>query len=226
MIPLHSFFTKRDIMRKNTNVLGKKFNMLTALSFDNDKKKRNLLCRCDCGKLYYTDTWSLTSNHIKSCGCQRYTHARITGKQRHNWQGYESISKSFICNCIYSAKTKKLPFNLTIKYIWDLYIKQNMLCAITKLPIQFCGEKIESYKPKFCSVSIDRIDNNKGYIEGNIRLVHKIVNIMKNEIPDDIFIYMCHMVTEHNKLTNPTINNFIFHKRSLVKKRNKERVGV
>jgi len=48
-------------------------------------------------------------------------------------------------------------------------------------------------------VSLDRIDNNKGYIKRNIQLVHKDVNFMKYVHVQKYFIKMCKLVAEKFK---------------------------
>ena len=48
------------------------------------------------------------------------------------------------------------------------------------------------------TMSLDRIDNNKGYIEENVQWVHKDINMMKRIYSQDYFIYMCKLVAECN----------------------------
>jgi hypothetical protein len=66
--------------------------------------------------------------------------------------------------------------NLNAEIIYEIYLKQNGLCAITK-------EKMTNIAGKgkvTTNISIDRIDSNKKYEIENIQLVCYIVNIMKN----------------------------------------------
>ena len=42
--------------------------------------------------------------------------------------------------------------------------------------------------------SLDRVDSKKGYIKGNIQWVHKTVNLMKSNIPQEIFLSFCKQV--------------------------------
>lgn len=46
------------------------------------------------------------------------------------------------------------------------------------------------------SPSIDRIDNRKGYVEGNCRLVCFIANLGRNDFTDAEFIEVCEAVAE------------------------------
>lgn len=49
------------------------------------------------------------------------------------------------------------------------------------------------------TISLDRIDSTKGYIEGNVQWVHKSVNIMKSTLTQEQFINFCKLVAENNK---------------------------
>ena len=48
------------------------------------------------------------------------------------------------------------------------------------------------------TASVDRVDNTKGYVTTNIQWVHKDINYMKQEYPQDYFKQLCKLVTEHN----------------------------
>jgi len=41
------------------------------------------------------------------------------------------------------------------------------------------------------TASLDRIDSSKGYIEGNVQWVHKMVNMSKQQYTQEEFINMC-----------------------------------
>jgi hypothetical protein len=51
------------------------------------------------------------------------------------------------------------------------------------------------------SASLDRFDPQQEYIMGNLRWVHKEVNRMKWELPQDRFIEICPKVTKHHEQT-------------------------
>ena len=64
---------------------------------------------------------------------------------------------------------RKIEFNLTIEYLWNLYITQNRKCAIT-------GDEL----PNILEASLDRIDSYKGYKEGNVQWVTVQANKCKH----------------------------------------------
>jgi hypothetical protein len=83
-----------------------------------------------------------------------------------------------------------------------VYDKQGKICALTSLPIGWGKHEHSPRKTgrrNTYSVSIDRIDSNKPYIEENIQLVHKHVNTMKQKLPMKEFVHFCKLVYLTNK---------------------------
>jgi hypothetical protein len=90
-------------------------------------------------------------------------------------------------------KSRTLPFEISMNYVWELYKKQNGICALS-------GVKLSmplSHRDKSYTASLDRIDSSKGYIEGNVQWVHKDVNIMKQDLPDEVFVDWCKKISYH-----------------------------
>ena len=93
-----------------------------------------------------------------------------------------------------SAKARGLEFNLTDEHIWSVFTKQNGKCAYTGVDLNFSkkGYKTQS------TASIDRIDNSKGYIIGNIQWVHTVINRIKWSMEEYDFINWCKLVAYNN----------------------------
>jgi len=81
--------------------------------------------------------------------------------------------------------SRGLFWDLEPQDIIDLFEQQNGLCALTNWPITW------SEKGLTATVSIDRIDSSEGYIKGNVQLLHKDVNMAKQQYSQDYFIEMC-----------------------------------
>ena len=77
-------------------------------------------------------------------------------------------------------------------YIAKLLIDQNYKCAHTG--IHMTWENNSPYK-----VSPDRIDNNKGYVRGNIRLTCWQANCARGRYHDEHFKTMCAHAALHNQ---------------------------
>jgi hypothetical protein len=112
-------------------------------------------------------------------------------------RGHHAIPMRFFHSVKYSANKRNLIFQITIDDIWEKYEEQNGLCAMTKRPIFF--KKIKE-KQNGQTVSVDRIDNNKGYTKDNIWLVHKDVNIMKNSHSLEQLYELCELIIKNKPL--------------------------
>jgi hypothetical protein len=184
-----------NIIRKpkfDKNLLNKKIGMLKVIQIveqNNSRRKGKWLCKCDCGnQIIVTDRWLRECKNNISCGCH---HKKI--KSELYFKGYKDISKTFFSAIKRNAYRRQLDFNVTIKQLWKLYLKQNKKCSISGLDI-----KIAQYGSDKNTASLDRIDSNKGYVKGNIQWVHKDINLMKGSFIDKYYIDMCKIVYENN----------------------------
>ena len=72
------------------------------------------------------------------------------------------------------ALIKNIEFNLDAQDIWDAW-PQDLKCPILK--IELITGRVDLYN----SPSLDRIDNNKGYVKGNVIIVCFRANCIKND---------------------------------------------
>ncbi len=101
---------------------------------------------------------------------------------------YEDIPVAWFNGKLRRAKQRDYEFTITIEEIWDIYIAQDKVCALSGVPISFND-----------TASLDRIDNAVGYVRENIQIVHKDINYMKYIYSQDYFIKMCNLVaSKHN----------------------------
>lgn len=151
-------------------------------------------CLCDCGTRVIRGHDYLKNTPSPSCGC---THRKQwKAEQCPRWKGCGELSGAYFSRTIKSAKRRGIEFRLSINQLWQLFVAQEGKCALTGLPLRFgrYEDRIPEYRQ---TASLDRIDSEKGYIQGNVWWVHKDVNLMKNELTLERFVEVCRLVTEH-----------------------------
>lgn len=192
-------FAKRhniDLNRKSSgghNVkdeTGNKYGNLVAIKRDSSVNSNlaHWVCKCICGNTCTARGADLRQGKIKTCGCR-------TGiKTKRNWQGFGKISKTYWSSLVRNAKSRKIELKITPKDIENLYDKQDGKCYYTGIPI--------SLQVSDHTASIDRINNDRGYIKGNICWAHKNINRMKSSFSKEDFILLCKQVANYDNTTD------------------------
>lgn len=112
-------------------------------------------------------------------------------------KGSNKICITFFKKIKTNALKRNLEFNLDIDYLYNLYLKQNKKCILTGVDINIVDAAVRlNYRSN--TASLDRIDNNKGYIKNNVRWIHKNLNQIKSDFSDEELIYICHLVARFN----------------------------
>jgi len=189
--------TGKPKRRKNKLQPNQTISYLTLLETLKIKGRQHWSCECVCGKILTRREDYLhkciRNQYMCSCGCQRTS--KRTGQNSSTWQGYGKISGYYFTTIKNRAIKKGLSCTITIQQIWDLFLKQNQKCALSGIDIQIA----ESRRTKeIMTASLDRIDSSKGYTIDNVQWVHKDINTMKNNIPQNQFIHWCQLVSQHN----------------------------
>ena len=144
-----------------------------------------------CGiKQYYSTKYELARairNNSVCISCHNKSGKNNKGKYKEIPISWFEIKKR-------KALEKGREFEFDIKYIWSIYIKQGRKCALSGLPLDFNVDTDNGM------VSIDRINNDKGYIKRNIQLLHKDVNYAKWTFSQKDFIKICNLVAQNHKL--------------------------
>ncbi len=165
----------------------KKLTLMSAFTKVYEKHK----IKCFCGKIFSSVLNSIFYGNKISCGC---LNKNIKGKLNCMYNGYEDLSGQYFSRLKIGAKRcgRDMPFLITKKYIWELFLRQNKKCSLSGIDL-FLDPSNSSKQ----TASLDRIDSNKGYIEGNVQWVHKRINIMKLDDSDKDFIKWCEMIVKH-----------------------------
>lgn len=107
---------------------------------------------------------------------------------------YQANDLSFFLSNLLSktkhrAKNKGIEFDLSVFYIANRLIQINCMCELT-------GQVLTHEHNQPNTLSIDRIDSNKGYTKDNVQIVTYMANTAKNKWAQKDFITMCKMVVE------------------------------
>lgn len=188
---IFDYFKKFNIQkvrrqRDLTNQIFSRWKVLRKTGFKHGGKDY-YECMCDCGQIKEIEGSSLTSGLSKSCGCIKY-----------NYKGYEELSGTYWRKIQKTAACRSLEFSITIEQAWDLFLKQDKKCALSKIPINLVKNHNRAF---FQTASLDRIDSSKGYVLENVQWVHKRINLMKGSLNQEEFIWWCNIINKTNKVT-------------------------
>lgn len=158
--------------------LGQRFNRLTVVeaaptrTSPKGKKNKFWKCLCDCGGVSEASTHSLRSGHKKSCGCL----AEETRKRgRKNAQGETGFQAKL---SLYKTCARKRGYSwaLSDEDARCLMLGSCYYCGRSKTQTSGAGWTTFKY------VGIDRVDNTKGYVTGNVVSCCSTCNYMKREM--------------------------------------------
>lgn len=175
---------------KKESLVGRTKGKLTVINLLEERKgtQRLWLCQCECGSFTKRTTGEFNSragHSSMSCGCTLL----VEGSQNPHWKGFGDISSTYWSRTKFRAESKKFEFSLTIEEAWYIFLAQEGLCNLSGIPIKLGS-------PSKTTASLDRIDNSKGYLEGNVQWVHKDINRMKNVHDQSYFIELCKAVAK------------------------------
>lgn len=143
----------------------------------------------------HTDEWydSLDENTTKQCStCQKVKTVDNFSKHRKQADGFNYQCRQCVKEHNYKrginlnfhksrAKRNGLEFNITYE---DVFLPE--YCPILNIKLDYGADKSNSNSP-----SIDRIDNTKGYIKGNIIVMSRLANAMKSSASFDELELFC-----------------------------------
>ena len=160
---------KGIISHRREDLTGSTFGRLRVLAL-NGKRGKQLLwdCVCSCGTPVRAVSVDLKHGHKKSCGCLR----REASRQLNFKHGkYKSKEVQMLKAARGRAKRNKLPFNLTLS---DVVIPK--LCPLLDIPlVSGKGECVAG------SPSLDRKRPALGYVRGNVWVVSRRANTIKQD---------------------------------------------
>ncbi len=157
------------------DLTGQRFGRWTVLEIQrikkNNKSRVFWLCRCDCGNEKVVAGRTLNSGHSQSCGCLHKESLSKANTLENGVAAFNKVYKAYKRG----AKDRGLIFELT----------KEKFKEITKMDCYYCGDapsnvgKSLSITDNYIYNGIDRLDNNVGYVIGNVVPCCKKCNMMK-----------------------------------------------
>jgi hypothetical protein len=173
---------------KFTDLIGQKFGRLTPIKYIGKNKhgQSKWLCLCGCGNKKEILGYHLTTGNTKSCGCYcksgdykiKHGHSRRE-KQSKTYLAWKNMNQR--CNNSHRPDYKYYK-NIKVCYRWsnkNPHGFENFLKDIGEIPQE---------------LTLDRINNNKGYYPNNYRLVN--MKIQCNNRRNDL-IFTFNNKTQH-----------------------------
>lgn len=123
-------------------------------------------CKCDCGNIVRAIGRSLRKGIIKSCGCWKSIR-HVEARQR-----MQLPQHSLLKAAKNRAKNRGMEFNIDLS---DVPVPE--ICPLLGIPL---AKSTDGYASPN-SPTIDRIDQDKGYVKGNVWVVSWRANTLKND---------------------------------------------
>jgi hypothetical protein len=185
--------------------------------FGNSAQTRNLAkVQCKCGAVETRRLDHVTSGRTQRCkscsGKKTLADTAGHGWLSHNFKGVQDLPSTLYTHYKHGALRRGYEFEVTIEYMWELFVSQEGKCALSGVPLTLTSKlkRLNNQgRPDWgvIDASLDRIDNDKGYVPGNVQWVHKTLNYMKQEFNQDDFIQWCKLVAERHANPEPSLPN-------------------
>jgi hypothetical protein len=154
---------------EHENLVGRKFGKLTVIEYIETDKRRNpiWLCKCECGGTTKTTTSHLKTGHTTSCGC--LSKERISKVNYKNGLSASRLGRVYwnMYNRCYRENTKMYSnYGARGIKVCDEWLGENGFINFSEWAIN------NGYSER---LTLDRIDNEKGYSPNNCRWVDTYV---------------------------------------------------
>lgn len=164
--------------------------------------RRMYKVQCSCGKIESRRKDHVLSGRTKECKvCSCKTTLRlhpnpVFSKRSH--KGVGAISLTLWRAIRNGAKIRNIPFEISIEFAWNLFVKQAGKCALSGVYLSISSD-LKSCNPDYSKItaSLDRKNSFLGYTEENVQWVHKVINRMKGTLSDEEFKAVCTEVSNH-----------------------------
>ena len=179
--------TKEKKYHKLTKEYLEEYYIKNAISVDDIAKNNNI----DVYSVYYAIHKYNIPIHSPSVTWKKK-------KKHHHWKGCGDLSGAQWSQILGCAKSRGISVNINIQDAWKQFELQNGKCALSGVELLF-SEKAGGYWRE-TTASLDRIDSKMGYTKNNIQWIHKRLQAIKLDLPEQEFFKWCKLIIEYRKL--------------------------
>jgi hypothetical protein len=166
--------------KKFKDLTGNIYGRLTVIRFVRMTEERRMSiyeCKCECGAIKEIERANLVRGHTTSCGCYN----RDKQLKAHGVASFNNYIKGYKD----SAAKRGYVFELTEDQFKEVIEKD---CVICGAPPKVISRKTKNYSATpILANGIDRIDNTKGYIVGNIQPMCGPCNKAKSNLGEETY---------------------------------------
>jgi len=145
------------------------------------------ICECDCGEVVVVDGRSLRKGNTRSCGClKRDIHTLPMGNASFNM---------LLARMEARAERRGLDWQITVSQVR----------LFTKQPCHYCGAepsqvaRTHNSNGAYIYSGLDRIDNDRGYVDGNVVPCCSVCNYAKRSMTVKEFYAWIERVHTHHQ---------------------------
>jgi hypothetical protein len=100
--------------------------------------------------------------------------------------------KFYLRNCL----KREHPCDLTLEFLKQLWNDQKGKCPYSGVKLILNTHSLRHHDFRY-TASLDRIDNAKGYVQGNVQFISTAINFMKNTMSHEQIIEFLHTIAKN-----------------------------
>lgn len=164
------------------DMIGKTFNRLTVISYNQERRGYN--CICTCGNETVARGDALKKDKHKSCGCL----TRENVAKKHTKPNHQALKNGVFRNYKSAANRRGYDFELTLDEFEKIISDDCHYCGQEPNMVYTGHSRKTTDITEFKFNGVDRVDNTKGYTIENSVACCKICNNAKSTLTVEEFL--------------------------------------
>ena len=119
---------------------------------------------------------NLQDKKYKEDNSEKVLESKRNWRSKNSWE-YTTSGKRMLSAAKGRAKQNNLPFNIELE---DIVVPE--ICPILDIPLEFHKGRLQYNSP-----TLDRINNELGYVKGNVKVISHRANFLKNCLTKELW---------------------------------------